>query len=132
MKKQNNKDVLQVLANFKKILDHKPSVDHMYNEVLMMKFKIKPLQGDISLFNVKNSRLIEVLWSLGKLDELFQKEYRKLSLAEQEIFFKAFDEVHRKLQGELNGINLKTEQLSRLSPVVEMEIFKENLQKKTN
>ncbi len=132
MKKQNNKDILQVLANFKKILDHKPDALHMYNEVLMMKFKIKPLQGDISLFNVKNNRLIEVLWSLGKLDELFQKEYRQLPSSEQKIFFRAFNEMHNRLQGELNEINLKTEQLSNLSPVVEMEIFKENLQKKTN
>ena len=47
----------------------------MFEEVRMMKFKIKPIQGDVSAFNLKNERFIESLWSLGKLDEFFHKEF---------------------------------------------------------
>lgn len=125
-KKRERRDILELLADFKFILIRKPTYEEMYNQVRMMRFKIKPLQGDISVFNAKNNRLIEVLWSLGKLDEVYQKRVLHLDATQREIFFRVFDDVYHKLQGELNQINLKSENIRVDSPTpLEMEIFKE-------
>ena len=128
MKKNN--DVIEIFTNFQKQLNHKPSMTQMYDEIRMMKFKIRPMQGDILNVNLQNPDFIETLWSLGKLDEIFQKEYRHLSTKNKQVFFRIFDNIYQKLQSGLNKIRLRPEKISNLSSVLEMEIFKENQGKK--
>jgi len=125
---RKRKDVLDILSNFKQMLDRKPEVETMFDEVRMMKFKIKPISGDISILHLKNNKLIEILWSLGKLDEIFQKEYRKLTVPQKEVFFRAFDTLYQQLQSQLNTVNLAKEKKTpqTQSSVFEMEIFKES------
>lgn len=135
MKKRNRTDLLQVIADFqKKILENKPSTQEMYEEVRMMHFKIRPLQGDLSQLNFKEEKFIEILWSLGKLDEFFHRQYKKLNSRNQkEVFFKFFDGLYEKLQTQLNKLDLKTAEKLSLSATIEMEIFKEShLRKKAN
>ena len=74
MRKKINKDILSLINNIQKIISTKPNTDQMFEEVRMMKFKIKPIQGDLMSFNLKNQHFIESLWSLGKLDEFFFRE----------------------------------------------------------
>lgn len=124
MKDKNSKDVLKIFDDFQKMIDNKPSAKKMYEEVQMMKFKVHPVQGDISAFNLKNNQLIETLWSLGKLDELFQKEYRRLTPREKNIFFRIFDGLYQKFQQELNKVSLK-HGITDSSSILEMEIFRE-------
>lgn len=125
MRKKQNHDVLAIINNFKKIIDSKPPVNKMIEEVRMMKFKVRPIQGDISEFNLENERLLETLWSLGKLDELFQKEFIDLSTKEKKVFIRIFDGLYQQFQSELNGINLKRNKFGNSPPLLEMEIFKE-------
>lgn len=126
MKKKNNSDVLEMMSTFKtKVLEHKPSSKQMYDEVRMMRFKIRPVQGDISMLNLQNTHFIEVLWSLGKLDEFFQKNIDSLPADQRTMFFRLFDEVYKKFQQELNKISLKQESAVDNPNVFEMEIFKE-------
>lgn len=126
MKKYNGKDIIEIMTHFqKKILNEKPSVDKMFDEIRMMKFKIRPINGDISLLDLKNNHFIEILWSLGKLDEFFQFQYKKISVRKRSLFIKLFDELHDKFQEELNNLNLKPERLSTTASAFEMEIFKE-------
>lgn len=135
MKKRSRTDLLQVIADFqKKIIENKPSVEAMYEEVRMMHFKIRPLQGDLSQLNLKEEKFIEILWSLGKLDEFFQRQYKKLNSRNQkEVFFKFFDNLYEKLQTQLNKLDLKAAKELNLSATIEMEIFKEkNFRKKAN
>lgn len=132
MNKKNNKDVLQLFHNLKKILDDKPSMKTMFEEVRMMQFKIRPISGDISLLHLKNERLLEVVWSLGKLDEVFQKEYLSLSHSQKDVFFRFFDELYKQFEDQLNRINLKPEKVQSLHQVMEMEIFKDITKKIVN
>lgn len=125
MRKKQNHDVLAIINDFKKIIDSKPPATTMMEEVRMMKFKVHPIQGDISEFNLKNERLLETLWSLGKLDELFQKEYANLTSKEKNVFIRIFDGLYQRFQSELNGINLKRNKFGNPPPVLEMEIFRE-------
>lgn len=125
MRKKRNHDVLAIINDFKKIIDSKPSATKMMEEVRMMKFKVRPIQGDISEFNLKNDRLLEMLWSLGKLDEFFQKELTDLPTKEKKVFVRIFDGLYQQFQSELNGINLKKNKFGNPPPVLEMEIFRE-------
>lgn len=131
MVKIKNKDVLNLLENLKKIIENKPPAAVMYEEIQMMKFKVKPIKGDIGIFNLKNTKLIEALWSLGKLDELFQKELFHIKPSQRDIFFRMFDDLSHKYQLQLNQTTLKREEVEK-GPNFEIEIFKEKPFKKVN
>ncbi len=125
MKKKSQRDPLTLLETFQKnVLQKKPILQEMISEVHMMKFKVKPVQGDFSNVNFKNSEFIEILWSLGKLDEFFQSQYAHIREEDRGAFFTYFDSLQKKLQEELNRLNLRRD-LEQDKSVLEMEIFKE-------
>jgi hypothetical protein len=125
------KDILSLFGNIQKIISSKPAVDQMYQEVRMMKFKIKPIQGDLMSFNLKNQQFIESLWSLGKLDEFFFREVPSLSKKEKEIFMKIFESIYFKYQQQLNQANLQQRKVTLTKTgLLELEIYKERKFKK--
>jgi len=134
MGKKTSKDILSLINNIQKIISTKPNTNQIFEEVQMMKFKIKPLQGDVSAFNLKNEKFIESLWSLGKLDEFFRKEFPQLSKKEQEVFLRFFDSLYIKYQQQLNQVNLQPAKMTLIrTGLLELEIFKEGkLRKKVN
>ena len=70
---------------------------------------------------------------LGKLDEVFQREYRKLPGDQKEIFFRLFDNLYQQFQDQLNKVNINPEVKSNLPQILEMEIFKDiSTKKKVN
>lgn len=132
-KRENTDEVLRIFKDFEKILQNKPSPKEMYQDVRMMKFKIRPVSGDIALLNVRNTQFVETLWSLGKLDEIFQREFNKLAPQQQEIFYRIFDNMYQKFQNQLNTISLKPDSPSERSQIFELEIYKDaSLKKKVN
>ena len=134
MRKKTTKDIISLFGNIQKEISSKPNVNQMYKDVQMMKFKIKPIQGDLMAFNLKNENFIESLWSLGKLDEFFFKEVPSLSKKEKEIFVKIFDSLYFKYQQQLNQSNLQQRKVSlSKTGLLELEVFKERkLKKKVN
>jgi hypothetical protein len=130
---RKNDNILNLLRHFQSTIDNLPPVEKMYEEVRMMNFKIRPLQGDIALLDLNNTRLIEVLWKLGRLDEFFQKEFDRLNPRQKEVFVNFFDGMHSKFQQQLGKLSLKNEQLPKETPFFEMEIFRERpINKKPN
>lgn len=129
MRRKNSTDVLEMISRFQEtVLKHKPPADQMYQDVRMMKFKVRPLQGDIAMVDLDDKDFIEILWSLGKLDEFYQGNVKKISRSQQDTFFKIVDEMYFRFQEDLNTIDLKREQFSEASSSgFEMEIFKDNI-----
>jgi succinate dehydrogenase flavin-adding protein (antitoxin of CptAB toxin-antitoxin module) len=125
MKKHTDSDVLEIINNFQQSLSKKPSATKMFQEIKMMKFKVRPIQGNLSEVNLNNFEFVSILWSLGKLDEFFQKEYYRLTEKKQNLFIKIFNEIYEKFQQDLNRINLQRERNSRKVHSLEVEIFKE-------
>lgn len=125
MIKKNKKDVLEIFNRLKKILAAKPPIQAMVSEVRMMKFKVKPIAGDVSFLQLNNKHLIETLWSLGKLDETFHKEFRYINADQREVFFRIFDDLYQQFQNQLNKVNIKSELKTNLPQLLELEIFKE-------
>ncbi|OQY68170.1 hypothetical protein B6D29_01230 [Microgenomates bacterium UTCPR1] len=132
MKKKMNQDVIELIGSFQKTLDNKPTVKKMYEEIQMMRFKVKPIKGDLSTVNLNNDKFIRTLWSLGKLDEFFQKEFYGLNRKNKELFSRIFESIYEKYQVELNRINIQIEKNIRNQRFLEVEIFKESKNNKIN
>ncbi len=117
------KNIFNLVSQLKQILDNKPTQDQMLKDVEMMKFKIRPVVGDISILNFKNSQLVETLWGLGKLDEFFQSHFKNISRADKETFFQMVGQLRGKLENQLSKINFRRP--VNAPQMIEMEIFKE-------
>lgn len=130
MKKKEKTSVVTILNQFRTLMENKPATAKMFEELQMMKFRVHPLTGDISAINLHNEELIQTLWSLGKLDEVFQRDYQNLSPKEKKVLLRFFDNLHQRLQEDLNHINLKLEKNTPMSSVLEFEIFKDKLPKR--
>jgi len=131
MNKKITKDVISLFGEIQKIISGKPSINQMFEEVQMMKFKIKPIKGDLMSFDLKNENFIESLWSLGKLDEFFFKEVPNLNKKEKEVFMKIFDSLYFKYQQQLNQTNLQQKKVNLTKTgLLELEIYKERKMKK--
>ncbi len=130
MKTRQKEDIISIFKNFQESLSKKPSLKQMYEELRMMRFRVRPMQGDVAMIDLENKELIETLWNLGKLDELYHREYPKLSSRGKNIFFRIFDNMHQKLQSNLNNVNLKAQTQHSKQSIFEMEIFKERISKR--
>jgi len=128
---KNQKDILERLADIQKtLLSQRPSIGQMWEELRMMRFKVRPTSGDIYQVNLNDTRFVEILWNLGKLDELFQREVKLIDKSEREIFYRFFDDTYRRFQDMLNQLNLRKPFQIRTPSFLEMEIFRESKRKR--
>ena len=119
MRQKKNPDLIEDIVNFQKeLIKNKPSHNIMYEQVRMMRYKIRPLQGDISELNFKNEKFIEILWNLGKLDEFFDKKKKLLDKRQKEIFYGFLDKIYDKLQHQLNHLDLKFSEADEKSSII--------------
>jgi hypothetical protein len=130
MKKKNESTLVETLGKLRNILQNAPSPEIMAEELRMMRFKVRPLQGDFSQINFKNTKFIETLWKLGKLDEFFQTELSKASGRQRQTILNTIMNMYDQFQNQLNSITLKQEPSSQdHSSILEMEIVKERTNK---
>lgn len=127
MKKKGNKDIVTMFHSFQKdVLNKKPSNAQMFDDIRMMKFKVRPVTGDIAALDFQNSMFVETLWSLGKLDEFFHDTVDFLSKDEKQVFFRLFDDLYQDYQDKLNEINIRADKFSS-DFAFEVEIFREKI-----
>ncbi len=134
-KKKGKFEIAQLLTEFQHtVLNNRPPFQQMFEEVRMMHFKVRPLNGDISHLQTIDSRLVEALWNIGKFDEFFKVQRTKLTRSEQDMFLKYFETLHARLQKEVGGRSDNSASFyddPNSSPsVVEMEIYREGTNKK--
>lgn len=128
MKRKKTKDIIDELIQFQKTLEKKPSLSVMFEEIKMMKFKFRPIQGSLINFNFNNKKFVEILWSLGKLDEFFMKKIEKLKKDEEkEKFFEFFSQIFNAYQEKLNKLPLSTikNNSQDIKNILEIEIYKD-------
>ena len=128
-KKKLAKNMSELVGSFQMLVKNKPPINQMYEEIRMMKFRIRPLQGNVLSVNLNNEKFIEVLWSMGKLDEFYQSEFSSLTPKNKQLFIKIFEHLHIQFQEELNRVNLLKGRYSKKPQTLEMEIYKEKNKK---
>ena len=128
-KKKLAKNMSELVGSFQMLVKNKPPINQMYEEIRMMKFRIRPLQGNVLSVNLNNEKFSEVLWSMGKLDEFYQSEFSSLTPKNKQLFIKIFEDLHIQFQEELNRVNLLKGRYSKKPQTLEMEIYKEKNKK---
>jgi len=125
-KNEKREDVISLLSYYQKtVIANKPSLEIMLDEIKMMNFKIRPLSGDFSVINGMDSKLIEMIWNLGKLDQLYREKENLLRSEDRKLFMKFFESLHEKFQRDLGFMKLKNVEQSEPSNILEMEVFRE-------
>jgi len=130
-KNEKREDVISLLSYYQKtVIANKPSLEVMLDEIKMMNFKIRPLSGDFSVINGMDSKLIEMIWNLGKLDQLYREKENLLKSKDRKLFMKFFESLHEKFQKDLGFMKLKNVEQSEPSNILEMEVFRESPRKR--
>jgi len=127
---KNHVDLMESLRSIKKILDNRPNSQEMLKEVRMMRFKIKPIFGNVTEIDLNDFRLIETLWSLGKLEEFVDREYRHISYKDRMTFIRILTSIKDRLKDNLNKIDIKRTNPRSAASLIEMEILREIPRKK--
>lgn len=130
---QTDTDIIEMFHTFQeKVLNNKPPIQEMYDDLRMMNFKIKPLSGNIARLDLQNSDFVETLWSLGKLDEFFHRTVKTVPQNQMTMFNNLFRTMYAAYQHDLNKINIRPEQVQGSVRGFEMEIYKEKKKKMFN
>ncbi|MGB9883504.1 MAG: hypothetical protein ACPLRN_03270 [Microgenomates group bacterium] len=124
MRKKTNNNILKIIESIQKSLEAPPTPEKMFEEIQMMRFKIRPLQGNLSAINLKDERFIRTLWSLGKLDEYFNRVINKISKKDREIFLNFFEEIFYQYQEKLNSLDLAQKIPKQSISILEVEIYR--------
>jgi len=137
MKKVDTQDSNKVLNLIKKITFEvekvRPSREKMIEEIKMMKFKIRPLAGDIFDLAKEEVGFLESLWKIGKIDRIINEGLNELSESEKETFFQYLGNFHHRIEKKLSSAikKLSPEEIENIK-VVELEVFRERKARRKN
>lgn len=124
------KDIFAVLVEFEEqVLQSKPVLARMKEEVRMMDFKIRPVQGDISNLDLTSTKFIEALWCMGKLDELYQHIGDEYSDRDRELFGQFAANLQNTYMRELQHVMVSNSQEDTSAAQIEIEIYRESIAK---
>ncbi len=89
-------EVLELVKKFyQEVLAKKPSYEKMKEEAKIMGVSLRPVMGDLFNFATeKKERLVEIVWTIGKLDEFMSKKVKNLPKKEIELFLELFNELY--------------------------------------
>jgi hypothetical protein len=135
-KKAKKGDVFTfVMLSLKEILEKKPPLAKMKEEVNLMGFSIRPIEGDPQIMkNIDDRQFIETLWTIGTIDGLMEKNFYRLSGEQKEIVLNALSKIKENL---ILKAKIKPEMMEEFDqetpPYLMLEIFrKEPLKKNIN
>ena len=98
----------------------------MWVDIHRMVFKIKPVSGDIALFERIQAFFLKPLWKMGRADEIVQKYLYNLSGEEQEVLFDFLEEFEYKTQLDFNHQLIKKSLHHSIPKTpLKLEVFKD-------
>ncbi|MFO0703873.1 MAG: hypothetical protein U0525_04070 [Patescibacteria group bacterium] len=130
---QDQKDAITLAAKFKKeVLEAKPHIKIMKDEIQMNKLKVRPFAGDLFQLNMANPQFISNLWGLLKLEEFVMHAENVLPADEADLFFKLMTQYREELQSDINKVDLRLPHLKTkgVNVPVTMEIFRDVAKRK--
>lgn len=128
MPAQRRPDVFDMVAQFRhEVLNHKPSVHAMEQEIRMNALKIRPYAGDVFQLNMANKHFIDILWSILKLEEYSGRAEKELPKKDVHTFHQIMRQYRDKLQDQINRIDMRLPHIKSqgINNSVTIEIFRE-------
>ncbi len=116
---QEQKALVFIEKFFKQVLSKKPSFEKMEQEVKLMSFKIRSINGDIIKNLYRNRRnMIELIWLIGRLDEFLQNSSEKISSHDREKIFAVLINFYSRkiLKEKKNGLDALEVELFKTKP----------------
>jgi|SRR3989344_4546195 len=106
-----------------------PPTGEMVADLKMMRFKIRPISGDLFTLNSGNrGSLLISMWRLGKIEETVRVAFKTLPTEEMESLFDYLDEIQEKFnQGfgyDENGTFFANTRPTRM---LRLEIFRDSI-----
>lgn len=111
----------------------RPSKREMLEDIKMMKFKIRPVTGDIFTLKDKDIGFLQSLWKLARIEELVGGQVERLSGGEKEIFFSYLEDLQLKTEEKIAlAIRRLPVKEKKNIKVLELEVFRERTRGKRN
>ncbi len=99
----------------------------MVTDIQRMGFKIKPISGDIAVFEKIRRHFLKPLWKMGRVDEIVQKYIYQLTEDEKDILFDFLEEFEYKTQVDFNHQLVKKSKSTAFSNnPLKLEVFKDD------
>ncbi len=104
MKKGGRKDIFsKILLQLKDILEKTPSLEKMKEDVKEMGLYMRSVEGNpLIIKKITEEKIIEVIWKLGKIDMLLEKNFHLLDKQQQQFIFNSFENIKEQLIADLN------------------------------
>lgn len=120
------KTALDVIHQIRVIVSAKPrSSQAMLEDMKVMQFKIRPVDGDIGKLNGLDDKLIYSLWKIGKIDELVRSSFKALSHDDKETLISYLREFESRTQQEIMSKSRKRRDAKSSLEILKLEIFKD-------
>ncbi len=118
-------NIFFLIKEIDQVIKNKPSYEEMLREVRMMNIKIRPIKGDLTNINLYNKKIVELLWSLNKLEGFINDKNLFLKPSEKKILVDFFESLIKKYEREIVKTEIDKNLLSDKLNIIELEIFKE-------
>jgi len=131
-RKNSAKVFTQLLTSLKNILEEKPPFAKMKEEVEMMGFFIRPIEGDPQIIEkIDDQEFIEALWTIGKIDSLLEKNFHYLNKNQKQIILEALNKIQERLILKAKIKREMVDELSEKTPShLMLEIYRKRIVKK--
>lgn len=123
--KKQLSNIFSLIKEIDQILKNKPSYEEMLINVKMMNIKVKPIKGSLIDIDLNNKKIIELLWSLNKIENFLNNKGLFLNLSEKKLLIDYFDKFIEQYQQEILKIRHQKDSFNKKNNVLEIEIFRE-------
>lgn len=105
--------------------------EQMIEEIKMMKFKIRPISGDVFYLIAHDMGFLESIWRLGKIEEIVSQSFKRLDARQKDILSKYLDDLEwraqQKIISSIENLPYIDQNKVRL---IQLEVFKDKLSRR--
>lgn len=111
----------------------RPTPEQMFNDIKMMKFKVRSISGNIFDLGNQQFGFLESLWRVAKTEEIITGAIDGLDYKEREVVFRFLDNLEMSAQEKISAmIDKLPHEDQQKAKILRVEIFREPRIKKTD
>ena len=124
MRKISALDIIRKIVT--EVEQPKPAFKIMLRDIQMMRFKIRPIIGDISSLNEMNDEVIALLWKIGRIDEIIHASFKDLAEDDQDQLLEYLQHMELQTENDLRRV-LRQKPNTKTNNLLKLEVFRELL-----
>jgi len=124
MRKISALDIIRKIVT--EVEQPKPAFKIMLRDIQMMRFKIRPIIGDISSLNEMNNEVIALLWKIGRIDEIIHASFKDLAEDDQDQLLEYLQHMELQTENDLRRV-LRQKPNTKTNNLLKLEVFRELL-----